>query len=252
MISKAYPTYIRCQKTYFLTSYSGQQPIFYNNIFSHSTYMTDTTYLFNTIYLFSYNIYMLLNLIGHMHVMYPWTTYMWSFGNIFMHPPPNASRIHLSRPIIVWWAFQFIVYSKHFNCTTSTRASMVSRLRNPQMRLWHLVPTVWPLSDLSRFEPLVESRANVTWSFVTWSFVTWSFVTWSWWLGPPWVGYMPWCVSWKGARLSHVWMGARRRTNIYIYMYIVIYMYVHIYMYIYTYIYVYVHIHIYTYIFIYI
>ena len=34
---------------------------------------------------------MLLNFMGHMYVMYPWTTYMWSLCNIFMHPPPSIT-----------------------------------------------------------------------------------------------------------------------------------------------------------------
>ena len=53
--------------------------------------MAYTTYLFNNIYMFLNNIHMLLNFIERMHVMYPWTTYMWSLCNIFMHPPPSIT-----------------------------------------------------------------------------------------------------------------------------------------------------------------
>jgi len=86
--------------------------------------------------------------------MYPWTTYIWSLCNIFMHPPASITPfVELSvDQSVVEWPGQFIVSSKHFNCTTSTpffhrddvfyllytRASMVSLLRNTQRRLWHL------------------------------------------------------------------------------------------------------------------
>ena len=86
--------------------------------------------------------------------MCPWTTYIWFLCNIFMHPPASITPfVELSvDQSVVYWPGQFIVSSKHFNCTTSTpffhrddvfyllytRASMVSLLRNTQRRLWQL------------------------------------------------------------------------------------------------------------------
>jgi len=89
-----------------------------------------------------------------MYVMYPWTTYIWSLCDIFMHPLTSITpfvALSADQPV-VYWACQFIVFSKHFNCTTltpffqrgdifyllCTRASMVSLFRNTQRRLWHL------------------------------------------------------------------------------------------------------------------
>jgi len=103
------------------------------------------------------NIYMSFNIVGHLYVMYPLTTYMWSLCNIFLHLPASITPfVALSADqSVVQWACQFIVSSRHFNCTistpflqrddvfylmciSSTRASMVLLLRNTQRRLWHL------------------------------------------------------------------------------------------------------------------
>jgi len=107
----SYPTYI-C----FSNNLSFKRHILFNNMLYSTTY-----FLQQHIYVFN-NIYMLFNIIGHVYVMYPWTTYMWSLCNIFMHPPASITPfVALSADqSVVWWACQFIVSSKHssFNCTT--------------------------------------------------------------------------------------------------------------------------------------
>jgi len=123
-------------------------------MFCPTTYYTEQHIFFNNIYMFLNNIYMSFDIIGHMYVMYPLTTYMWSLCNIFLHLPASITPfVALSADhSVVQRACQFIVSSKHFNCTISTpffqqddvfyllctRASMVLLLRNTQRRLWHL------------------------------------------------------------------------------------------------------------------
>jgi len=89
-----------------------------------------------------------------MDVMHRLTTYMISLCNIFLHlsaaiTPFVALSVDQS---VVQWICQFIVSSKHLNCTISTlffqrddvfyllcrRAWRVLLLRNTQRHLWHL------------------------------------------------------------------------------------------------------------------
>jgi len=106
--------------------------------------------------MFLNNIYMSFNIIRHMNVMYPLTTYMWSLCNIVLHIPASITPfVALSADqSLVWWAYQFLVSSKHFNCAISTpffqqddvssfyllctRASIVLLLCNNQRQLCHL------------------------------------------------------------------------------------------------------------------
>ena len=94
MLFKAYPTcicFLSDIRTCFLKN------IFLNDIFCSTTYYTEQHIFFDNIYMFLNNTYMLNNLIGHMYVMYPWTTYMWSLCNIFMRPP-HPSRLSWRSP----------------------------------------------------------------------------------------------------------------------------------------------------------
>jgi len=134
--------------------YVSYETFFLNVIFCSTTHYTKQNIFFNNIYMFLYNIYMLYNIIEHMYVMHRLTTYMWSLCNIFLHLPAAITPfVALSADqSVVQWACQFIVSSKHFNCTISTlffqrddvfyllctRAWMVLLLRKTQRRLWHL------------------------------------------------------------------------------------------------------------------
>ena len=91
----------------------------------------------NNIYMFSRQHIMLLNLIGHVYDLYPWTTYMWSLCNVFIQPlQTHTPFVALAADqSVVQWAFQFIVCSKHSYRDTvfyllCTRVSMVALLRN--------------------------------------------------------------------------------------------------------------------------
>jgi len=84
-----------------------------------------------------------------MYVMHRLTTYMWSLCNIFLH---FSTAITPFVAHVVQWACQFIVSSKHLNCTILTLffqrddifyllctcAWRVLLLRNTQRQLWHL------------------------------------------------------------------------------------------------------------------
>jgi len=105
MLFKAYPTYI-----YFL-----------NDIFCSTTYYTRQQIFFNNIYMFLNNMRMSYNIIGHTYVMHRFTTYIWSLCNMFLHLPAGITPIVAlsADQSVVQWACQFIVSSKHFNCTIS-------------------------------------------------------------------------------------------------------------------------------------
>jgi len=72
--------------------------------------------------MFLNNTYMSFNIIRHMNVMYPLTTYMWSLCNIVLHILASITPfVALSADqSLVWWAYQFLVSSKHFNCAILT------------------------------------------------------------------------------------------------------------------------------------
>jgi len=134
---------------------------FLNDIFCSTTYYTKQHIFFNNMCMFLKNILMFLNnicmsynIIGHMYVMYRLTTYMWSLCNIFLYLSAAITPfVALSADqSVVQWACQFIVSSKHLNCTMSslffqrddvfyllcTRAWRVLLLSNTQRQLWHL------------------------------------------------------------------------------------------------------------------
>jgi len=68
-------------------------------------------------YMFLNNICMSYNIIGHVYVMKCLTTDMRSLCNIFLH---LSVAITPFVALVVQWAYQFIVSSKHLNCTIST------------------------------------------------------------------------------------------------------------------------------------
>jgi len=104
--------------------------------------------------MFLNNICMSCNIIGHMYVMHHLTTYMWSLCNIFLHLSTTITPfVALSADkSVVQWVCQFIVSSKHLNCTIlplffqrddvfyllCTRAWRVLLLHDTQRELWHL------------------------------------------------------------------------------------------------------------------
>ena len=121
----------------------------FKNIFCYTTYMACTTYMFNNISMWS-TTYICYWILKDIYILYHRTTCMWSLGNIFINTPPSITPfVALSADqSVVYWKFQFIVSSQHFDCTTSTlrlffkrdnvfyllctRPSMVSLLRNTQ------------------------------------------------------------------------------------------------------------------------
>jgi len=141
--------------------YVSYPTYFLNDIFCSATYYTRQHIFFNNLYMFLNNIWMFLNnlcmscnIIGHMYVMHRLTTYMWSLCNTFLHLSTaiTPSMALLADKSVVQWACQFVVSSKHLNCTISTlffqqddvfyllctRAWRVLLLRNTQRQLWHL------------------------------------------------------------------------------------------------------------------
>jgi len=111
MLFKAYPTYM----CFFIRhTYVSYLTYFANDIFCSTTYYTKQHIFFNNIYMFLNNICMSYNIIGHMYFMYRLTTYMWSLCIIFLH---LSTTITPSVALIVQWACQFIVSSKHLNCS---------------------------------------------------------------------------------------------------------------------------------------
>jgi len=70
-------------RTYFVndifssTTYYSTQYIMFNNVFCETTYISYPTYMSNNIYVCINNIYILLNFIRHIYILYPWTTYIY-------------------------------------------------------------------------------------------------------------------------------------------------------------------------------
>jgi len=134
--------------------YVSYPTYFLNNIFCSTTYYTKQHIFFNNIYMILNNICMSCNVIGNMYVMHRLTTYMWSLCNIFLHLSTAITPfVALSADkSVVQCVCQFIVSSKHLNCTISplffqrddvfyllcTRAWRMLLLRNTQRDLWHL------------------------------------------------------------------------------------------------------------------
>jgi len=63
----------------------------FDNMYCYTKYMAYTTYMLTNLNMCIKNIRILVNSIKHMYTLCHWTTYMWSFGNIFMNAPPYTT-----------------------------------------------------------------------------------------------------------------------------------------------------------------
>jgi len=259
---------------------------FLNDIFCSTKYYTKQHIFFNNIYMFLNNMCMFLNnicmsynIIGHMYVVHRLTTYMWSLCNIFLH---LSAAITPFVTRIVQWAYQFIVSSKHFNCTISTLFFQRDDVFYPTSCFVQLLVTmisIWNsqtltagaffhslargiFSQMERWRRRIQGEIN-WWerigislyprhNFLKYYRTRLTVVAYYKLATLRFVAYYKRFSLVTGSRLLCIYMYIYIFICVYIYIYTYIYIYINIYVYIWKYTYIYIYEYIYIWIYIYI